>query len=1182
MINDKQNAEILDVQISELKGGILQYEVVESLKKQAVNDPTNKKQDFVKIIVQFVFFKPKHHHTRQGSLNKNIAASMFFLDCNLNTGEVFPSANIPPMIPRKLLAPQHESVQTFGHMDDLDVYLDENSIDVNQLRESCKNIDDTQKAIIKLINYSEDLSKSVLHDLFESDDYVQYDQSRAYIMVTQSGAAQNIVRFCDWMIQNPSSVNPLFSKMASDDVSALIVTPSPHNLPHNHLGYASNKYALSDAQRVATIATHNLNDGGVLAVNGPPGTGKTTMLLSIVASEWIRAAINQSEPPIIIAASTNNQAVTNIIDAFAKDFSEGEPPFNGRWIDGVSSYGCRIANDKNKKKERSEGKSYIYANEMDDIVNTENIEENIEKWCRHASIASGKTLSSIDDGVKWLHSKMIELLGMLNDLSSLFDLLRALDQKISDLDSMSAINQLMVNISSEKNQTKSKLKKSTSDYSYFKDKANNHDAHTKDLMLFYTEKTGIFQSILLDLFSFIPSIKIRKKVIISSCIEMVAEKHYMSIDVNSGMFSTMDDAIGILKEKRELYLLMANKYSQESSQHRKNIDQLSDEYEKLDRIISDYTDINKRLSEFGRKIEIITGVKFFWENNINKFNENLDSTLRFRLFRIAVHYWEGKYLQKVNKEFQEPSRNKRKNKKNLMNSWRSRMMLTPCAVSTFHALPEAMKAFAQGDNTSIPDYAINGIDLLIVDEAGQSSPEVSMPSMALAKKALIVGDTFQIEPIWNVNKSIDIGNLRQLGLLENSPDHNKSYEDFLDSSLSSTNGSMMLIAQKATHYHANTDLSRGLYLYEHHRCLNGIIQYCNDLCYKGKLIPKRGNESGKPYPPMGYLHVPGTCESRGGSNINIIEAKVIVEWIKYQESTLIKEYGEIQKAIAVITPFAAQARIIKQALVHTGIKSPIVVGTVHSLQGAECPVIIFSPVYSKHKTGSFTDRGPNMLNVAVSRAKDSFLVFGDMDVFGQSASSPTGKLSRFISRNDLSTNGLPESVIRAMSVEHVENSDILVDFVQHDDFAMNAFQNAKEKIIIISPWVTEPGFKQSGYLKSLVSAMGRGVDICVYFDPRKTFKDNDDIKNKITKRAINESRIRFIPIKSIHSKTIIIDDDIMTQGSFNWLSSVRNEKSDYTYTETSIIIRNKGTVLEFIKKAMPVIKGKQDTIDWLS
>mgnify|MGYP007106078083 CR=1 FL=1 len=32
---------------------------------------------------------------------------------------------------------------------------------------------------------------------------------------------------------------------------------------------------------------------------------------------------------------------------------------------------------------------------------------------------------------------------------------------------------------------------------------------------------------------------------------------------------------------------------------------------------------------------------------------------------------------------------------------------------------------------------------------------------------------------------------------------------------------------------------------EHRRCFNNIIDYCNSLCYHGKLQPKRGMEKGR-------------------------------------------------------------------------------------------------------------------------------------------------------------------------------------------------------------------------------------------------------------------------------------------------------------------------------------------------
>ena len=121
------------------------------------------------------------------------------------------------------------------------------------------------------------------------------------------------------------------------------------------LGHSNDAFPLADKQRDVLACMALAQDGEVLAVNGPPGTGKTTMLLSAIAGAWVGAARAGGDPPVVAAASTNNQAVTNIIDAFGKDFAEGDGPFAGRWLPGIGSFGLYLPAKSREEEARRRG-----------------------------------------------------------------------------------------------------------------------------------------------------------------------------------------------------------------------------------------------------------------------------------------------------------------------------------------------------------------------------------------------------------------------------------------------------------------------------------------------------------------------------------------------------------------------------------------------------------------------------------------------------------------------------------------------------------------------------------------------------------------------------------------------------------------------------------------------------------
>ena len=98
---------------------------------------------------------------------------------------------------------------------------------------------------------------------------------------------------------------------------------------------------------------------------------------------------------------------------------------------------------------------------------------------------------------------------------------------------------------------------------------------------------------------------------------------------------------------------------------------------------------------------------------------------------------------------------------------------------------------------------------------------------------------------------------------------------------------------------------------------------------------------------------------------------------------LLKDSGfNLEKDIGIITPYRNQASKLiskfKKKINHTRKLEKI--GTVHKFQGAEFPVVLFSPVVGTNDSIKFINSKANMLNVAVSRAKFIFIVVGNIEL----------------------------------------------------------------------------------------------------------------------------------------------------------------------------------------------------------
>ena len=280
-------------------------------------------------------------------------------------------------------------------------------------------------------------------------------------------------------------------------------------------------------------------------------------------------------------------------------------------------------------------------------------------------------------------------------------------------------------------------------------------------------------------------------------------------------------------------------------------------------------------------------------------------------------------------------------------------------------------------------------DLMIMDEAGQCQVANSLIPMARAERALFVGDHKQLQPV--------------IGL---DPSKNKELKDAfqIESSYDYIDNSILKLMRKVD------DKSLNILLRRHYRSHHSIIEFSNQKYYAGKLIFEKQEGKDK----IQVINIDNKLD-----NLKNQARREIAEILK-----LIKSNEFEFKDIGIITPFRNQAFEINKTFEELGYKD-IKVGTVHTFQGGEKEHIIFSTALTQNtneKAGQWAVNSEELINVAVTRAKQKFSMVCDLNVI------------RSLSKDDKSDLYELYQYIQKKGLEKVsQNQDVLDNFLRNDD-----------------------------------------------------------------------------------------------------------------------------------------------------
>ncbi|MEM8505199.1 MAG: AAA domain-containing protein [Cyanobacteria bacterium P01_D01_bin.1] len=421
------------------------------------------------------------------------------------------------------------------------------------------------------------------------------------------------------------------------------------------------------------------------------------------------------------------------------------------------------------------------------------------------------------------------------------------------------------------------------------------------------------------------------------------------------------------------------------------------------------------------------------------------------------------------------------------------------------------------------------IDLTIIDEAGMVLLHDAFPPLVKTQRALVVGDPFQIEPIVSMSDNT-LKDYRQKAFLDKGLTQ-KDYALYSPSEL-----------ETATAYHRAAsgnekgELTKEVELKEHFRCQQSIIDYCSDIagyhlvCKTKSLGSLLGSEKGrKDGTNLLAYHVEGQIRNQ----VNVDEVQAVYDIFAY----LVNERGYHVEDIGVVSPFSAHAKALRARLKKRfrSIEEDAI-GTVHKFQGSEKRVMIFSTrVCQRENSLQWMNRKPNILNVAVSRAKELFILVGNLPFLERGRF--TRKLIEHTKEHGVVLEYKTEAEV-SLNDDSVAY-DSVIQNCEHINAFLDVLDGVQQELLLAVPRIG--GSSAIQFIESVKAVLERGVKVTViYGTPSQRAEQKGSPEQKLKKLFDRYDYAKLVRVENMgtNQRLLLCDDEFAIAGSWNWLSHV--------------------------------------------